>query len=332
MPRQDLHTTSRTHSTPARAATSIDLRHLRYFVAVFDELHFGRAAERLHITQPPLSKAIGMLEAELSVPLLRRTSRSVHPTEAGAILAEHARHILASVDVAVAETRRAGGASWALRIGCVPDLPTDRLLKFLNAVHDGEPTFSTQVVHLLPLEQVRRLRGGDLDLGIFHYAGELTEIEMEPVLAGESLAAFVKSDSRLAAQEVLCPDDLHQEVMVVFPRTANPALYRGLLALIDRAGYRFGGLRETLGEDVRDLLVDVAEDKGVVLGPCSLLEVADVGGTVVRRGLDPPLTMPDTVVAWRANPPRLLQPTLAAVVEIARRLRTQSGQAPASGT
>src|SRR5436309_15812072 len=110
------------HARP-RALTSaiaIELRHLRYFLAVFEELHFGRAAERLHMAQPPLSQAIRRLEEELGVQLLQRTSRVVTATEAGRVFADEARKVFAALDHAVLEARRAGGLGAALRIGCIP--------------------------------------------------------------------------------------------------------------------------------------------------------------------------------------------------------------------
>jgi DNA-binding transcriptional LysR family regulator len=86
----------------------IELRHLRYFIAVFEELHFGRAAKRLHIAQPPLSRAIRQLEHELGVELFARNPRAVSSTAAGDALAPEARKVLAGVDFAVAQARRAG--------------------------------------------------------------------------------------------------------------------------------------------------------------------------------------------------------------------------------
>jgi DNA-binding transcriptional LysR family regulator len=90
------------------SAANVELRHLRYFLAVFEELHFGRAAARLHMAQPPLSQAIRKLEEELGVQLLQRTSRVVRATDAGRVFAEEARKVFACLDRAVSEARRAG--------------------------------------------------------------------------------------------------------------------------------------------------------------------------------------------------------------------------------
>jgi len=96
-------------SSSDRTALGIEVRHLRYFLAVFEELHFGRAAKRLRIAQPPLSQAIRKIESELGVQLFERTSRMVSATAAGGALATEARKVLAAFDTAVAEARRAGG-------------------------------------------------------------------------------------------------------------------------------------------------------------------------------------------------------------------------------
>src|SRR5438105_586951 len=165
--------------------TAIELRHLRYFLAVAEELHFGRAAERLHIAQPPLSQAIRKLEDELGVKLLNRTSRVVTPTAAGLAFAEEARHVLESFEHAVSEARRAGGAGNVLRIGCLPFIPIRRLMLFLEAARRLLPGWQTEVVHLITPEQLRRLRAGDLDLAIFHYSGDQEGLELIRIFTGE---------------------------------------------------------------------------------------------------------------------------------------------------
>lgn len=302
----------------ASAPIGIELRHLRYFLAVSEELHFGRAAERLHMSQPPLSQAIRKLEDELGVPLLQRTSRVVTPTEAGRVFAEEARRVLARLEVAVSEARHAGGAGSVLRIGCSPHLPIEWLHGFLGGLHERNPLMHAEVTHLLTLDQVKLLRAGELDLGIFHHAQTHDELELETLFPGEPIAAFLPTDHRLARKDVLRPDDLRDEALVMFPRAVNPALHDRVLALIEDAGYSFPSVHELGGANARDAMVAVARGAGVAVGPASLLELSKAERIVIRRSLEPSPSMPHTVIAWRANPPRYLRTALDAVRELAR--------------
>jgi DNA-binding transcriptional LysR family regulator len=257
---------------------------------------------------------------------LHRTSRVVTLTEPGTVFAEEARRALAAVDVAVAEARRAGGTGAGLRIGCVPNLPIERLLRFLGALHERDPNTATQVTHELTLEQIRQLRDGELDLGIFYHADHYPAVETESMFAGEPLAAYLASSHVLAGKQALVPDDLRSEALITFPREVNPALHDRLLALVADAGYTFAAVKEAGGKTARDLMLAVAEKLGVALEPTSLKEVSEAGGVVARRELDPPVFMPDTVVAWPARPPRHLQPLLACVRDVARELRRATGR------
>ena len=301
---------------------AIELRHLRYFLAVFEELHFGRAAKRLRIAQPPLSQAIRKIEGELGVQLFERTSRMVSATAAGTTLATEARKVLAAFEVAIAEARQAGGASSPLRIGCLPHLPIQPLLRFLGSLHERDPNVRVQVTHLGFLEQSRFLHEGELDLGIFHAAADHTDLEYEPLFKGEPLAAFLPPGHGLAERQVLKPKDLQNETLVVFPQEANPALHERTLARIEKAGYRFAAVREASGMNPRDVMLSVAEGLGVALGPVSLQDVSDVGSIVIRRPLEPALTMPDMVVAWRADPPGRVKDKLDLVRGVAKTLHT----------
>lgn len=307
------------------SAPIVELRHLRYFLAVIEELHFGRAARRLHIAQPPLSQAIRRLEDELGVQLLHRTSRVVAPTEAGRVFAAEARNVLAELDTAVAEARRAGGAGSTVRVGCVPHLPMERLQGFLDALHSRNPSTHAEVAHLLTLEQVHRLQRGELDIGIFHEAEDHEGVQMEPLFPGEQLKAVLPAGHRLAGRGALRPADLRDETLVMFPRASNPALQDRVLAAVQRSGYRFSGMRETPGAHRRDVILAVAGGMGIALVPSSLAESGRADTLVARASLDPPVAMPATVVAWPENPPGRLRPVIAAAREIARQLRTGYG-------
>jgi hypothetical protein len=125
---------------------------------------------------------------------------------------------------------------------------------------------------------------------------------------------------------VLSPSDLSSQTLVIFLREENPALQDRLLALIDEGGYQFAGVREAGGMNPRDLMLAVADGRGVALGPFSLQDVSDVGGIVIRRRLEPRVSMPDTVVAWRVNPPSQLKEKLSVAREVARELRSADQQ------
>jgi len=308
---------------PVNPVAAIELRHLRYFLAVFEELHFGRAAERLHMAQPPLSQAIRKLEEELGVQLLQRTSRVVTATQAGRIFADEARKVFNALDRAVLEARHAGGLGAALRIGCTPSLPIDRLLRFLGALHALAPDVQTRVTHLPFIEQTRLLRSSELDAGLLHDVEDSPELHVEPLFPGEPLAVLLPRDHWLAAHETLAPDDLRDEMLICFPRASNPPLYDRLLSLLEGAGYSFRGLREAGGSNERDLMLGVADGLGVAIVPFSLVDVNAVGAIVIRRPLDPPLAMPETVVVWRADPPPHLAAALDTVRKVARELRAR---------
>jgi DNA-binding transcriptional LysR family regulator len=307
---------------------AIELRHLRYFLAVFEELHFGHAAERLHIAQPPLSQAIRKLEQELGVALFVRTSRAVEPTAAGTVLAEEARDVLSRFEFAVTETRRAGAREIPLRIGFSPFLPTSRLQRFLTELKKRDPSLQPEIIHMWTLEQVARLRAGRLDLGVFDQVEEYPELESESLFPGEQISAFVPADHPLAARSALKPEDVASETLITFPRSLNPAFYDRYMIRFEELGFRFRRLHEINSTDPRDALLAVASGLGLVFGPMFLAELGDEGRDFVRRPLDPPLRLPETVVAWRANAPRRVRSLLVAVRDVARALHAE---APAAG-
>jgi DNA-binding transcriptional LysR family regulator len=312
--------------TAIQCAPGVELRHLRYFLALFEELHFGRAAARLQMAQPPLSQSIRKLEDALGVRLFHRTSRTVAPTEAGRVFAEHVRPLLANFEAAVADTKQSGGTTSELRIGCVPDVPIERLLSFLDLMRAAYPGVQTQVMQLMPREQVSRLQDGTLEYGIFHYAEDHEGIDLVPLFAGEQLAAFLPKNHRLAVKDVLGPDDLEEEDLAIFSRANDPALHDRILATVGEAGYRFRSVREAGCVTARDVMLAVASGLGVALRPFSFKDASDAGSLVSRRSISPPMEMPETVIAWASNAPRNLRMITESVRAVADVLR-QTGPA-----
>jgi DNA-binding transcriptional LysR family regulator len=304
-------------------AEGIELRLLRYFLAVAEEGHFGRAAKRLHISQPPLSQAIRKLESRLGVELFRRGGRGVALTDAGAAFAEEVRKVLAGVDVAVAEARRAGGAQSALRIGAAAYIQLEPLHRFVAALRERHPTSHAEVARLPALEQQRRLLDGRLDLGLFPETDDQHGLRREPLLPEEPLAAFMARDHPLASNDAVTPGDLFGERILVF-ETANPPLWEACRRRFEEVGYRFNIVDDVAGSnDGRDGLLAASTGRGIVLLPASLAEVSQADSLVSQRDLDPPVSMPQTVVAWRADPSPRLARVIGVVREVARELRSR---------
>jgi DNA-binding transcriptional LysR family regulator len=310
----------------------IEIRHLRYFVAVSEELHFGRAAERLHITQPPLSQAIRKLEDDLGVELLHRTSRVVTLTQAGEQFAAEARRAIAAFDRAVAGAQRAGSRSPTLHVGCVPFLPVERLLTFLAELRRRSPGIAVQVSHLYTNEQLRALREGTLDVGVFTNWTDDPELEARPIFAPEPFAAFLAHGHPLAAEPVLTPEHLRSQTLVTMTRSVADSIYDIFLERLAESGYVFADVREAGGSAARDLFLEVAEGSGVAVNASALRHTSEAARLVACRPLSPPLESPEVVLAWTADVSPVMRPLVATLRAIADDLRHAAEEAVAAST
>ena len=212
----------------------MELRHLRYFVAVAEELNFTRAAARLHIGQPPLSMQIRDLEGEMGVRLFERTQRRVALTPAGQCLLEHAYRILGGVREAVEAAQRAArGELGELRVGFTSSLPfTDLLPDALHAYRRRFPAVRLQLSEMFTPEQFGALARGELDVGFVRLQGgrapdgiALREIARNP------LRLVVNASHRLAGAAAISFAELRDEDFIGFPAdvgTDLPAVLRGL--------------------------------------------------------------------------------------------------------
>jgi DNA-binding transcriptional LysR family regulator len=302
------------------AATGIAFRDLECLLALVEERDYARAADRLGMTQSAVARAIRRLESEVHVPLVVRRSAGVAPTDAGQRFADHAGRLIAGLRLATSEARRSAGVPAPVQIGCVPDLPVQHLQSFLGGLYLDQPDLLVDVAHVHTAEQLRALQGGELDLGVIRHARDARGIEVEPLFQGEQLAAFLWIGHRLAPSSSVGPDDLREESLVVPPRTVDPALDDRLKTRLV-AGYQFREIRDAPGADARSLLFAVGEHRAIAVAPISLLYAAgDVATLVTARPLRPALLMPDTALAWRADPPPELGKIVAAARAVARRL------------
>src|SRR5258708_7929496 len=169
-------------STYERSVERMELRHLRYFVAVAEELHFGRAATRLFIVQPSLSQQIRQLEDELGFPLLRRTKRSVELTDAGKVFLTEARNVLAQVQEAKRAAQRAyRGEIGRLVIGYISSSTYDLLPMMLSAYRERFPHVDVALRELTTQEQLRALEEESIQVGLLRLPISAPMVNVEVV-------------------------------------------------------------------------------------------------------------------------------------------------------
>ncbi|MFD5345714.1 LysR family transcriptional regulator, partial [Streptomyces anulatus] len=162
------------------------MRHLRIFVAVADELHFSRAADRLGMAQPPLSQAVRRLEKDLGAALFDRSHRQVRLTAAGMVLLDEAHELLAREQRLRTLARRAGdGGLGTLRAGVPPDTTVSTLSALLSACARHSPGLSVDLQEITSEEQLRLLASGGLDVGLVHQPVDATELSLGPEVCAE---------------------------------------------------------------------------------------------------------------------------------------------------
>lgn len=216
----------------------MDIHHLRYFVVLSEELHFGRAAQRLHMAQPPLSQRIKSLERELGVELFHRRRSGVELSEAGALLLEHARAVLEQVAEAEAAMGRIRpGTSGALRVALPPDTNPVAIEALIEEFASSTPGVLLNLHELSTEEQLPRLRDGDLDVAVVRHPISAVGLESGPV-ASRPLVAILRADHALAESGEAIPlRALSGQPLVLFQRYMAPMLYDEVLSTCRDAGY-----------------------------------------------------------------------------------------------
>lgn len=212
-------------------------RHLRHFVAVAEEMHFGRAAEALGMAQPPLSQSIRRLEEELGVTLFDRSRRRIRLTTAGTHLLAEARELLAREERLRTVMRRVrDGELGTLRLGVPPGTPATALHALLAAVAERIPDLRVEPAELTTAEQVRRLADAELDVGVVQHPVDADGLSLGPV-ARTPLGVVLPRPSPLARRRELALADLAGHDLVALPRSAAPAWHDHLLDVCRDHGY-----------------------------------------------------------------------------------------------
>jgi DNA-binding transcriptional LysR family regulator len=289
----------------------MQLRHLRYFVAVADELHFGRAAARVRVAQPALSRQIRALEEEIGLRLFERDRRRVALTAAGASFLEEARFLLAHVERAVEAARRADrGELGSLRIGYVPAVVGTGLPEIVRAFRRRFPGVAVHLQEMNPAMQVEALLGERVDVGFVRGPIHEPALAAQTVLE-EPLLAALPSGHRLGRHKRLRLVMLASEPFVLQARSRGPGSHDQILAICRSAGFSPRVVQEGSQFDVLNL---VASGAGVAIVPASLRTIRRAG-VLYRQLNERPMTRLDMV--WRKN---AASPVLREFLEEVRRL------------
>jgi DNA-binding transcriptional LysR family regulator len=245
----------------------MDLRHLRYFVAVAEELHFGRAAHRLHIAQPPLSRQIRALEEELRLRLFERNRNGVALTNAGKVFLVDVRRMFESLDVAVARAQQAArGALGSLRIGYVGSAVYIGLPETVRSFRESFPDVAISIRQMSPTEQVAALLEGRVELGFARAPVHEPSLRAQVVL-DEELVAALPAGHALAPRKRLRLAQLAPEPFLIASRTRGPGFHDYILSVCRGAGFTPRIVQDGSHLDVLSL---VAAGIGVALVPASL--------------------------------------------------------------
>ncbi len=277
----------------------MELRHLRYFVAVAEELHFGRAATRLGMAQPPLSQQIRRLEEELGVLLFERTKRRVQLTEAGRVFLDEARRTLAQAERAARAAQRAQrGEIGRLEVGYVGSAAFDVLPEILRTFRARFPEVELALHELTTAQQVRALDDERIGVGFLRpplYDGRLAS----RVILREPLVVALPATHPLAHHRRIPLGALAGEPFILYPRHLAPGPYDQVLSLCHQAGFSPRVTQEAV--EMQTIAGLVAAGIGVSLVVATVQDLRSSG--VVYRALDGAAPTMDLAIAWRRDDP-----------------------------
>ncbi|MBE6356971.1 MAG: LysR family transcriptional regulator [Lentisphaerae bacterium] len=277
----------------------MELTALRYFAAVAKELHFRKAAAKLHITQAPLSAAIRKLEDELSCKLFERTSRMVKLTAAGEFFLAEAEAVLNRADQAQKQLADfLAGEKEQLLIGCNEPAIHSFLPEVLSRVRNQEPEIRMQLRELETAEQCVMLKNGSLDIGFLRPSSMDISGLTTRLIYRDRYILVLPRDHKLARCGRISREDLAGEDVILFARDVNPAIYDQLVYSLTVHGLPSPRFRQD-ARNKSSMLAMVQAGFGIALMPESCCK--GPLENIVRKELSPPLPPVDIIAAWRSD-------------------------------
>ncbi|MCK9285368.1 MAG: LysR family transcriptional regulator [Rhodocyclaceae bacterium] len=254
----------------------MDIRRLRYFVVLAEELHFGRAAERLSISQPPLTSAIKMIEDELGIPLFARNSRRVSLTPAGAAFYPQALRVLSQLDFACAAAREVGaGNRGHLLISFVGAMSLRGVPEAVAEFSASHPEIAVSLREMSSFEQLKAILDGDVAGGFLHYSGPLHPDLQYLEISEEAFVCCLPTKHRLADKREIDLAELSAENFIIYAREASPFSYDNVIGVCAAAGFS-PIIRHYVTRGVTALLL-VARGAGVALVPDAFVNIGLTG-------------------------------------------------------
>ena len=276
----------------------MELRHLHYFIAVAEELHFTRAANRLNMAQPPLSQQIQNLEVEIGVPLFYRTKRQVELTDAGKIFLEKAYQVIADIEKAcVAAQNTHQGKLGRLIVGFTGIATFNMLPHLIPAYRAMYPLVELTLRQLGTADQAQALLKEELQVGILCLPVVTSELNFEVVYRDSFVVALPKNHPLASESQYIEVQQLAQESFIITTRKVGEGYHDGIINICRHAGFE-----PRISQEVHELQTSVslvAAGMGIALLPYSIQKL-QIKGVVYRRikNAIPPL---ETAIAWNKN-------------------------------
>ena len=311
------------HNAHPPAPTRMDLRRLKYFFAVAEELNIGRAAARLHISQPPLTRQIRALESQLGVELFVRTAKGMELTQAGEIFKEDAGQIRMLVEAAIDRAQRAGeGRLGRLDVAIFGTAIYDTIPKLLEDFRNRLPGVNIVLHTMNKNEQIDALRQRRITVGFNRMMPALPDIGCE-LVATETLMAVLPERHPLADLEAVPMRALAELPMVMFPNVGRPNFIDRVIELCRHQGFE-PRIAQEVGDAVTGIAL-VARGFGVTLIPQSAAASLRVAGAVYRPLSDRPEPVVDLICLYRANDRSALLQSFLDVVRAYRQSQSSLG-------
>jgi DNA-binding transcriptional LysR family regulator len=296
-----------------------ELRLVRYFVAVAEELHFGRAAHRLRMAQPGLSQQIRSLEQQLGVRLLDRTSRQVRLTPAGSLLLDEGRRLLAQAERTADQVRRAGlGQVGRVTVAAIGSATYDVIPHLLREHRKRYPDVEVLLREMSTPAQVQALRGGEIDVGFLRLPADVDEL-VAHVVREERMALMLPESHPLTALREIPLRALAHERLIVFPASPRPSWVDTVIAACREAGFEPHVAQEAM--ESATVVSFVAAGIGIAPVPEGLLPLARPG--VITRLVASPAPVTQLAVVHR---PGDLLPAVATLMGVVHELWSRTGQ------